>query len=457
MPIGNVFSTPGTSHVVQYATLGDLRSAGPPQPQNPLQDYYVAITEGYDYPGDGGGAVFVWKTNNTTIGATSYFTDDGAGLVIIPDNAPNANGAWVQQVQGQWVHCATLGLTIYQIKAGLDINERINAACNAVIQFAENAAFTVPQLSYGMDLYASYPVHLYAGSSDYPSQIPSLRVLPSSSLAEYAGGIATGSNSPYTTLGGDLYEGGTIEVEGASFSSGAALFQAFANGLATNPPASGLIQVRDVYFLAYFSVFNMNSQAGRVIFERCTITGYLGIVNPDFPLDAEFIDCRFAYPSGVGIPSGGAVQGFRNVKVRNASFGSTGNSTGYFQITGTLDLDGISAGAFRAAGQNIGSGAQGTRPSVTAFTPVSGTVYQNAGLVPLTIRIPVTFSPTSTAAASLAVAIGPSSTPATVTTDSEPAGAISGTVRSIEFHVPAGYYYSLTATNATINQGVLIS
>ena len=455
MPIGNVFSTPGTSHVVQYATLADLRAAGPPQPQNPLRDYYVAITEGYDFPGDGGGAVYVWRTNNTTIGSTYYFTDDGAGLVVIPDNAPNTNGAWVQDVGSEWVDGKTLGLTISVLKSGLNINSRLNAAFNAVVNFFLNSAVNVAQKDYGIDLVSGSAATLYAGNADYPAQIPSIRMLPSIDGAP--GGLLTaGVQSSYTPLVGGRYEGGQIGINAATaFNSGAGLLQGLAN-LTPAPPGREVIRISDCLLSGFF-VVNANSHPGRIIFERCSISAYWGIVNPDYPVDAEFIDCTFTVYTGFAVPSGGAIQGYRDITLRNCSFGSTGDSTGYFQCTGVLRADAPTVESFSAKGQALGSGAIQTSPSVTSVSPISGTVYTNAGNLPMTVRIPVTFSPTSTAAATLAVAIGPSSTPAVVTTDSEPAGLLSGSVRSIEFHVPAGYYYSLTATNATINEGVIIS
>ena len=102
------------------------------------------------------------------------------------------------------------------------------------------------------------------------------------------------------------------------------------------------------------------------------------------------------------------------------------------------------------AAQSIG-GAVATLP---ASPLVSGTVYQNTGTQPLVIIQPVTYSPTSTAAATCAIALGSTSTPGTVDTESEPAALTAGTVRAFTLNVPPGWYYSFTVTNATLGTAI---
>ncbi len=92
----------------------------------------------------------------------------------------------------------------------------------------------------------------------------------------------------------------------------------------------------------------------------------------------------------------------------------------------------------------------GATATLPASPLVSGTVYQNTGNLSLTIVQPVTYSPTSTAAATLAVALGNTSTPPTIDTESIPATAVAGTVRAFVLTVPPGWYYIFTATNATL-------
>ena len=84
--------------------------------------------------------------------------------------------------------------------------------------------------------------------------------------------------------------------------------------------------------------------------------------------------------------------------------------------------------------------------------PVSGTVYRNANPYDIRLKIPVTYSPTSTAAATLATGISTSSTVTTSTKVSIPAGltAADGEILTYEMVVPAGMWYELVATNATI-------
>ena len=104
---------------------------------------------------------------------------------------------------------------------------------------------------------------------------------------------------------------------------------------------------------------------------------------------------------------------------------------------------------------NIGSGTITMPPtSITlpANPPVSGTVYQNTNPTAIRIKIPVTYSPTSTASATLATGISSTSTVTTSTKVNIPAGLTTadGEILTYDMVVPSGWYYELVATNATI-------
>jgi hypothetical protein len=96
-------------------------------------------------------------------------------------------------------------------------------------------------------------------------------------------------------------------------------------------------------------------------------------------------------------------------------------------------------------------------PSTTAITLTSGTSNTNpAYLLTGTIRIPVTLSPTSTAAATVSVAITDQYGNTTTTTmASAPAGSTAGVVQTITFDVPPQSSYTVTATNATLEEGTI--
>ena len=91
-------------------------------------------------------------------------------------------------------------------------------------------------------------------------------------------------------------------------------------------------------------------------------------------------------------------------------------------------------------------------PSLQANPPVSGTVYQNKNSYDIIIKVPVTYNPTSSAAATLATGISSTSTVTTSTKVSIPSGlkAADGQILTYEMRVPAWWYYELVATNATI-------
>jgi hypothetical protein len=89
-------------------------------------------------------------------------------------------------------------------------------------------------------------------------------------------------------------------------------------------------------------------------------------------------------------------------------------------------------------------------PSLSANPPVSGTTYQNTNGYTIRLKIPVTYSPTSSAAATLATGTSSSSTVTTSTKVSYPAGITTGIINTYEMVVQAGQYFELVVTNATI-------
>lgn len=84
-----------------------------------------------------------------------------------------------------------------------------------------------------------------------------------------------------------------------------------------------------------------------------------------------------------------------------------------------------------------------TAPSIAANPLVSGTVYQNTTGGPIILVVPVT----GTAATTAQAAIGPTSTP--VAYGGAATVALNALV-NVQMIVPQDYYYSLTASGATI-------
>ena len=80
---------------------------------------------------------------------------------------------------------------------------------------------------------------------------------------------------------------------------------------------------------------------------------------------------------------------------------------------------------------------------------ISGTVYQNTLGTSITLYQPA-YATTSGTAGSVAVALGSSSSPSTLYTDLIDAGATSGSPRTLILRVPPGWYYSFTASGATL-------
>ena len=92
-------------------------------------------------------------------------------------------------------------------------------------------------------------------------------------------------------------------------------------------------------------------------------------------------------------------------------------------------------------------------PQATISTnpPASDTSYSNNMPYDIRLKIPVTYNPTSTEAATLATGtVINGGTMATSTKVSIPAGATAGQILTYEMIVPTGYAFKLIATNATI-------
>lgn len=160
------------------------------------------------------------------------------------------------------------------------------------------------------------------------------------------------------------------------------------------------------------------------------------------------------------MPNGSDIVGGTSVLQPGAAFYGRPNST-IWSAYG-YDAEGIRGipssvtvnGALAAASATINGIAVGVTPSVATLgtnPPVSGTAYQWAGPGTLQLACPITYSPTSTAAATSTLDIGSTSTPSNaVDTESEPAAITAGMTHTAHAEVPAGWYYELSATNATI-------
>ena len=141
---------------------------------------------------------------------------------------------------------------------------------------------------------------------------------------------------------------------------------------------------------------------------------------------------------------------------------SGGSTAWYTDMTngGSLHIVGGGLGFGVTALDNAGSAGRFLAVHVDSYNPigvitppasplVSGTVYQNTAAVPITIYQPA-YASTSGTAGSVAVALGSSSSPSALYTDLIDAGTSSSSPRTLTLRVPPGWYYSFTATGATL-------
>jgi hypothetical protein len=90
-------------------------------------------------------------------------------------------------------------------------------------------------------------------------------------------------------------------------------------------------------------------------------------------------------------------------------------------------------------------------PTIPANPPAPATDYQNQNYMDIILYIPVTLNPTAAASASASISVGRTTT-TYVQQDSVtlPAGAAAGQIYTLKAIVPAGFFFKLSATNATI-------
>ena len=106
-------------------------------------------------------------------------------------------------------------------------------------------------------------------------------------------------------------------------------------------------------------------------------------------------------------------------------------------------------GYLGGTGTTVGGTTLGANP------PVSGTSYQNTYGIALHLYVPITYNPTSSAAATCTLGLGTGSL-STLTVGSYPAGSTAGIVTLLHFRVPSGWYYEITTANATVGTAVVV-
>ena len=156
--------------------------------------------------------------------------------------------------------------------------------------------------------------------------------------------------------------------------------------------------------------------------------------------------------------NGGTFENSGNLRINTAAFGAEGS---VFNNTSLLFIPhGLGTGSTTI--NNTGYAKIGVDPRYYSFgnlpqasiptnPPVSGNTYDNNNPYDIRLKIPVTYNPTTTEAATLATGIVPTGdTMVTSTKVSIPAGITAGQILTYEMIVPTGYSFQLVATNATI-------
>ena len=95
--------------------------------------------------------------------------------------------------------------------------------------------------------------------------------------------------------------------------------------------------------------------------------------------------------------------------------------------------------------------------SLAANPPASGTAYQNPYSIAISVAVPVTYTPTSSAAATCVLYIGPQNGfSGPFSTDTYPAGSTAGITSVLRFRVPAGWHYKIVTIQAAIGSATVL-
>ncbi|MEM0121228.1 MAG: hypothetical protein QW688_07325 [Thermoprotei archaeon] len=173
------------------------------------------------------------------------------------------------------------------------------------------------------------------------------------------------------------------------------------------------------------------------------VTEYITIKNGVVERSAPFTgaaDSVLMFFSSSTVNFGGFVT-IDNVVTHNvASFGNPYPPIYSYQVN--LNPQNIMVRNLRGTNQPLAA------PTISANPPASGTVYQNTNGYPIKILLPA-YATTSGTAGTVAIALGASSTPSTITTVQVPGTTSSSATELITLDVPSGWYYSFTASGVT--------
>ena len=304
--------------------------------------------------------------------------------------------------------------------------------------------------------------------------------------------IKMGIGNSFTFTNITFEGGGTSSLYAIENASGTAIFDYHFNNCFWGDFANSTIQV-----------FNILMTVGsRVFFKDCQLEDYTAnqsygqFTGGGNPSVVNFTDTNFSIPNQGGFTLDGVTMNFVNCIQESAVSATTVSSlvntpasanilpglsfinhiiidktnlvnfvAGFTGQIGYLEVLGWNANAlyslftgtprlwkFNTDISNGNAGIADPRPTPTITNPpISSTVYLNSNPVDIEIYVPVTYSPTAIAAATMVPAVGPTSSPVAQPTQTVPIGvALDGFVLTYRLRVPSGYYYSFTVVNATL-------
>ena len=178
----------------------------------------------------------------------------------------------------------------------------------------------------------------------------------------------------------------------------------------------------------------------------------MGIRNPYFPALPNTWSQPQSLAGGLGIPgSAGNNPGQHFTSFASPGFNPGGN-LGWYLTTAGIFFNVTNGGGIYAQSSGSTSEIVGliSTPSSSTPTITSGTIYQNTTFSYQRLIVPV-YASTAGTAGTAAVALGKSSTPATIATEYI-SGSTSSTAQKVLEScatIPPGWYYSITLSGAS--------
>ena len=198
-------------------------------------------------------------------------------------------------------------------------------------------------------------------------------------------------------------------------------------------------------YLAYIGYYDLQTTGIAINI----ITGKIGISAMSYGDVETTSGYFFTYQYHIQVLAGNTGSAYINYMVVNVTGVSTTNVLGTPTVVPALNIQGAFGGKINYSNPPLPA-------SLPANPPVSATVYQNTNPFDIEIDLPV-YATTAGTAGYVTLAKGTTSTPASMGNQYVNGATSSTSVDIIRLRVPAGWYYSFTASGVTLGTATVFA